>query len=268
MKIFKNQAIEKNDKITWVNLLHFYQPPMADRETVIEAAEKSYKKIIQTLKKNPQIKFTLNLTGCLLEKLDQLGYHDLIADIKSLYEAKRIELTGTAAFHPILPLIPEQEIIRNIEINEAILKKYFGKKFHPSGFFMPELAYSAKAAKIIADFNYQWIILDEISAYGKLNKLDFNKSYLAKDSGLKIFFRNRAFSRSYVPKTILDLLSQKYRGLALTGTDAELYGLRHHDLALDLEKLIKSTIPLSWQIALSLPKTSQAISTSAKARCC
>ncbi|MDD4901402.1 MAG: hypothetical protein PHS62_04885 [Patescibacteria group bacterium] len=228
------------NKIIWVNLLHFYQPPTASDETVIEAAEKSYKKIIEALKKNPKIKFTLNITGCLLEKLDQLGYRDLIAGIGLLRARKQIELTDSAAFHPILPLLPEKEIKRNIETNQAIQRKYFGKNFRALGFFPPELAYNAKVAKITASLGYQWIILDEISAWGKLGALNFNKLYLEKTTGLKIFFRSRNLSKSYVPETIFSLLNDNRGGaLALTATDAELYGLRHSDLTFTFEKLLK-----------------------------
>ncbi len=240
MKPNTKQTPSKNNRITWVNLMHFYQPPTADKETVIEAVEMSYKRIIRALKKNPHIKFTFNLAGCLLEKLNQFGYHNLIADIKSLERKKQIEITGTAAFHQILPLIPKKEVIRNIKINQTILKKYFGKNLKTQGFFMPELAYNALAAKIIADFGYKWIALDEISAYGKLNKLDLNKLYLDKKSGLKIFFRKRLWSRSYVPRAMADLIGRNYHGVAPTITDAELYGLRHHDFASDFEKLLKS----------------------------
>ena len=102
------------NKIIWVNLLHFYQPPAADNEMVVEATEKSYKGIISVLKRNPNVKFTLNLAGCLLEKFDKLGYNDLIADLRLLYGRKQIELTGTAAFHPILPLFPQKEIKKKI----------------------------------------------------------------------------------------------------------------------------------------------------------
>ena len=226
-------------KITWVNLLHFYQPPAADSETVVEAAEKSYKNIIAVLKKNPKIKFTLNLTGCLLEKLDKLGYYDLIADLKLLHDKKQIELTGTAAFHPILPLLPASEIKKNIEANQVILKKYFGENFQAKGFFPPELAFSAEVAKIVAALGYKWIILDEISAFGELNRLDYQKLYQEKNSGLKFFFRSRSLSRTYVPITIFDLIKKNYAGPALTATDAELYGLRHNDTAAVFEKLIK-----------------------------
>ena len=239
MNTQNEQILNEQNKITWVNLLHFYQPPTADKEVVIEAAEKSYKKIVSALKKNPNTKFTLNLSGCLLEKLARLGYHGLISDIKLLNDKKQIELTGTAAFHPILPLMTEGEIRRSIEINQAILKIFFGKNFHAEGFFLPELAYSAKAAKVIADLGFKWIVLDEISAYGKLNKINPKKLYLEKKTGLKIFFRRRSLSKSYVPKAILDLINKNYRGLALTATDAELYGLRHHDFSSAFEKLLR-----------------------------
>ena len=227
------------NKIIWVNLLHFYQPPAADNEMVVEATEKSYKGIISVLKRNPNVKFTLNLAGCLLEKFDKLGYNDLIADLRLLHGRKQIELTGTAAFHPILPLLPEKEIKKNIEANQAIFKKYFGENFQAKGFFLPELAYSPATSKIIAALGYEWIILDEISAFGKLNKLNYNILYLEKNTGLKIFFRSRKLSKSYVPETIFNLIKQNYSGLALTATDAELYGLRHKNDAGTFEKLLK-----------------------------
>lgn len=234
----KNKTLNNPREITWVNLLHFYQPPTADQETVIEATEKSYQRIVGALKKNPKIKFTLNLTGCLLEKLEKAGCRNLIADLKYLHDKRRIELTGTAAFHPILPLLPEREIRRNIEINQKILKKFFGGNFRARGFFLPEMAYGAKTAGIIADLGFNWIALDEISAAGKLNKLDYHKLYLEKNTGLKIFFRQRLISKSYLPETIFNLLRQNYQGLILTATDAELYGLRHNDPRRAFEKLL------------------------------
>jgi len=110
--------VEQKNKIIWVNLLHFYQPPTADNETIIEATEKSYKRIADALKKNKQIKFTVNITGCLLEKLSYLGHQELINDFKKLFQNGQIELMGSAAFHPLLALLPKKEIIRQIKINE------------------------------------------------------------------------------------------------------------------------------------------------------
>lgn len=223
-------------KITWINLFHFYQPATAENEIVIEAAEKSYKRIINAIKKNRRAKFTLNIIGCLLEKLDELGYGEIIKDLKTLYQNGRIEFTGSAAFHPLLALLPESEIIRQIKINEKILKKYFGKNLKTPGFFIPEMAYGIKLAKIIKRLGYRWIILDEISGLGKLGKLDCSKIYLDKNSGLKIIFRQRKNSKGYVPKIISELPENEK--IIITSTDAELYGLRHIDYTGRLEKLL------------------------------
>ncbi len=227
-------------KITWVNLLHFYQPPTADNETVIEAAEKSYKRIISALERNPDIKMTLNFSGCVLEKLSQLGFNDLISSIKKLAASEQIELTGTAAFHPILPLLPPAEIERNIKVNQDIFEKFFGHDLKPKGFFLPELAYSQPTAKIIKKSGFDWIMLDQISAQGRLeDDFNFSRLYLDKTSDLKIFFRSRQLSQSYVPKTIFDLINSGKPALAITATDAELYGLRHADFSATFEKLLK-----------------------------
>jgi len=63
MKRQLNNISNGVNKITWVNLLHFYQPPTADNETVVQAAEKSYRRIINALIRNPNIKFTINIAG-------------------------------------------------------------------------------------------------------------------------------------------------------------------------------------------------------------
>lgn len=241
-------------KITWINFLHFYQPPIADNETVIEAVEKSYNRIISALKRNPSIKFTINITGCLLDKLANLGYDNLISDINNLVTKGQIELVGSAAFHPILALLPDGEIYRQIEINEQILKKYFGANFQRQGFFIPESAYSSRVAKIIKKSNYQWLILDEISLAGKLGQIDLSVLYLDKYSDLKILFRDRIFSKDYVPTTILKLIKDHQDKTLITATDAELYGLRYFDFTANFEKLLKRSEIITITISQYLSK--------------
>ena len=226
-------------KIIWVNFLHFYQPPTALNEIVIEATDKSYKRIISALKRNPKINFTLNITGCLLEKLADLGYSNLINDLKNLVSSGQIELTGSAAWHPLLALLPKQEIVRQIKINQKILQKYFGAKLKLKGFFIPEAAYGVKVAKIVKKLNYRWIMLDEISADIKSNQLDFSNLYIDKNSGLKILFRQRQDSKKYPPQTIFKLIEELKEKMVITATDAELYGLRHQDFSGTFEKLLK-----------------------------
>lgn len=225
----------------WINFVHLYQPANADAFIIKEAVEKSYERLVRALEENPHIKFTANISGCLILRWRELGYSDLIARIGRLVARGQLELTGTAAYHPILPLIPEKEAECQIKENEKILRDSFGENFKPRGFFLPESAYGREAAKIIKKLGYEWIILDEIALNGKLGKTDYDKTYVDAESGLKIIFRQRQLSKSYVPKTLLKQLEHGRNPdyPAVTATDAELYGLRHEDPDGELEKLLR-----------------------------
>jgi predicted glycosyl hydrolase (DUF1957 family) len=220
----------------WLNFLHLYQPVNTDAHIIREATELSYKRIIRALKESPDIHFTLNINGSLLLRWEDLGYDKLIKDIHSLIEKGQIELSGTACYHPLLPLIPENEIRQQIKENEALLQKHFGSDFKPAGFFLPEMAYGENVAKIIAQSGYQWIILDEISGKGALGALDTERYYTLEGLDLSVIFRSRRHSSTFVPKTINHFLNSDKT--IITATDGELYGLRHLDQTGEFEALL------------------------------
>lgn len=202
-----------------------------------EATELSYLRIIRALEENPSIKFTINISGCLVLRWENLGYNDLIRRIKKLVSKGQIELVGSAAYHAILPLVPAREAEAQIKENESILKKYFGSNIKLKGFFMPEMAYGILPAKIIKKIGYEYLILDEIAYNGKLGQVDYKKIYRDKNSGLKIIFRDRDISKKYAPDELL--LIKNREGFFISATDGELYGLRHIDHTGEFEKLLK-----------------------------
>jgi predicted glycosyl hydrolase (DUF1957 family) len=218
----------------WINFLHIYQPPDSENYVIKEATEKSYLRIVSALEKNPAAKFTMNIAGCLIERWQELHYFDLIERIKKLIARGQIELTGSAMYHCLLPLTPKQEAARQIRENTRILKSVFGDELKLRGFFMPEMAYSPEAAKIVKNSGFEWLILDEICHSGQLGEVDFSKVYRDKASGLKVVFRSRQYSSRYVPK----IINKKYpfENLLITASDGELYGLHYHDEGGELEK--------------------------------
>lgn len=224
----------------WINFLHFYQPATADAHTIKEATEKSYTRIISALKKHSNIKFTLNINGSLVERWEELGYSDLIKDIKILVKKGQIELTGTAYYHPILPLIPKEEAIRQIKAQEEILKKCFGENLPLGGFFLPEMAYNERIGRIIKNLGYKWIIIGELSYNGKLGTINFEKIYQDKTNELKAIFRSRELSRTYVPGRLLEIIkyNKNKEKVFISATDGELYGLKHNDPEKEFEKLL------------------------------
>ena len=225
--------------MNWINFIHLYQPANSDAHTIKEATEESYLRLVRALEENPKTKFTLNITGCLILRWDILGYTELINRLKKLIKKNKIEITATASYHPLLPLVPEKEVVYQIKDQEKILKKYFDIK-KPEGLFLPEMAYSPRVGKIIKKLGYKWIILDEIAHNKKLNYTNTTKVYKDKSSGLNIVFRSRNLSKSYVPDTLLKLIKNKKNSqVFISGTDAELYGLRHKDPTAQFEKLLK-----------------------------
>lgn len=224
----------------WINFFHLYQPANADGHKIKEATEKSYLRILRALEENENAKFTLNINGCLFLRWEDLGYIDIYKRISALINKGRLELTGNAAYHPLLPLIDKSEAQKQIEETETILHKYLDG-YKPKGFFMSEMAYGTEPAKIIKSKGYNWIILDEISYNGKLGQLKNEKIFMDENSGLKIIFRDRKLSQTYVPETVSKLLKEKESKEIITACDGELVGLRHIDHTAEFEKLIKNS---------------------------
>ena len=193
----------------WANLLHIYQPPGQKKYIIDKVVDESYDKILSVLEERPKVKISLNICASLTEQLIEHGRQDIIERIRKLAERGQIELVGSAKYHAILPFLPKSEVIRQIKLNENLNQKYFGKIWRPrpKGFFLPELAYNKKTARIIQSLGYEWIVLDEISYNGKFGQVLFNQGYEIKDlfpgqkkKGLKLIFRNRVLSLLFFGK--------------------------------------------------------------------
>ena len=186
----------------WVNILHIYQPPWQTKKVVDKVVLESYQPILTILEKHPFLKITLNICGSLIEHLVNFGHISVLKQIRFLTEKGQIELLGSAKYHPIFPLLPQREVIRQIKLNEGVSQKYFGKCWlpRPKGFFLPELAYSEKVARVIEKLGYQYLILDEISYNGNIGKISFKNNWRIKGLNLRVVFRNRPISDLFFGK--------------------------------------------------------------------
>jgi len=142
---------------------------------------------MDALNNHPQAKITLNINGTLTEQLHDFGYEDLIESITFLASRGQIEFTGSAKFHPLLPLIPEPEIKRQIKLNNETNQHFFGNLYEPKGFFPPEMAVSEEVLSVVKKMGFNWIIMSGIA-----NILpDFPTNYISlHHNGLKLIFRD------------------------------------------------------------------------------
>ena len=217
----------------WANFLHFYQPADQQPDILEAIVTQSYRPIIEGIKKNKNVHLTININGALFELLNKFGHKDIIEDLKNLVKEGRIEITGSAKYHPLLPLLSEEEIERQITLNTQTLKKFLGD-YTPNGFFSPEMAYDDRIGKIIEKLGFKWLILDEISCGGEVGGVDYNQIYKLKDTDFKVFFRNRRLSNLIMSAvvrsrdTLLEAMQDELKSddYIVTAMDAETFG--HH----------------------------------------
>ncbi len=169
-------------------LFHIYQPPVQIAPVIKQITNESYRPIIEVLRENPTVQISLNINATLTEQLDDYGYTDVIEGFTTLASRGQIEFTGSGKFHPLLPLIPEPEIFRQIKLNNDTNRKYFGKVYQPRGFFPPEMAISDDIFPVIKKIGFEWVICSGIA-----NSLpEFPTSFVSfhEKSGLKLVFRD------------------------------------------------------------------------------
>ena len=223
----------------WANFLHIYQPPTQKPDILAKVVSESYRKLVAEVARTKRAKLTLNINGVLTDLLIQHGFDDVVRDIKRLAELGQIELTGSAKYHPLLPKLPKDEAVRQIQLNNETNRKYFGEAWNPKGFFPPEMGFSMEVAKIVAELGFKWIVVDEFSYPKDQGKVDYSKIYKIQGLPLQIYFRERETSFKILSAQLgtgnlllSDLGSRiKEDKYLLTAMDGETFG--HHRLGLE-----------------------------------
>jgi len=210
----------------WINVLHLYQPPTQSREIIDKVVRESYETILRLLNTYPKLKLTINISGSLLELLEKYEHRHIIEGLAHHARRGVIEFVGSAMYHPILPLLSEKEITRQIELNTVISRKCFGDVYNPRGFYLPEMAYSTATGHAIKRAGFDWIILDEIHTETPVSA---KIKYHIDEVGLDVLFRNTQFSKTFPPEYIVAHINEIGEGPIITCHDGELYGHWHVD---------------------------------------
>ncbi len=215
-------------------LLHFYQPSTQFHRVLKKVCNESYRPLVGLFHEQAHAKVTVNINAVLTEMLDEHGMSDVIDGLRELSEMGRLEFVGSAKYHPILPLIPQDEILRQIMQNYQTNRRYFGKTYSPQGFFSPEMCYSREIVRPIQETGHRWLILSGLACPvdWPLNVIHRIK---ANGHGLAVLFRddilsNRiAFKQTDVKGFIDQIRSFGRKGddiYVVTAMDAETFG--HH----------------------------------------
>ncbi len=214
--------------------LHMYQPPTQDLNILRKIDRECYKPLFKVLDYHENAKICLNINGVLIDLLREFDLSDTIEFLKNLVSEGKIEIVGTAKFHPILPLIPIKEVHQQIHLNEETNKNEFGKLWKRKGFFPPELAISGSIAKHIRELGYKWVIMSGIACP---IEWPFDQIYYSPN-GLQLFFRddiisNKISFKDITPKKFISEAKKLHKNeekdnstYVIIAQDAETFG--HH----------------------------------------
>lgn len=183
-----------------INLLHFYQPPNQQYDILDRIVNESYRPILKGLVDRPLARVVINISGGLTQLLIDNKYDDVLERLKLLIDREQIEVADSAKYHAFLPLLPRDELIRQIEQNNKLNKDVFGSRYNPKGFFPPELAVSNEVVKVVSDLGYEWLAAPEL-AYGG-GFLRYDKLYKDSRTGVGVFFRNKRVSAMILAATV------------------------------------------------------------------
>ncbi len=218
--------------------LHLYQPPTQFAKVLKSITDDSYRRLLTVIWKYPSAKLTINVSGSLTEQL--AAHADLrrcLADLADLVEKGQVELVGSAAYHPLLTEIPRDEIRRQILLNDAINKRYFGDMYNPRGLFPPEMAVNRQVLEVVAEMGFDWILVDEsaIKTQKSIRHWRIKKQKSFINQGLRVFVRNSdlsikiAFSQIRTVEELKKEISARElgaEGYVLLAMDGETFG--HH----------------------------------------
>lgn len=166
------------------------------------------------------------------------GYHDLLQLCADLRRRGRVEFVATAAYHPILPLLPRPAIERQVAADQTRHRELF-PNWSCTGFMPPEMAFGPELLPILKEAGYRWCAVDD-TPYACLNGTPPH-NYVPQCGDLQVLLRSSLWSRALVHRArdggsgaqlareMLEGLGawmNQGQGYALLAADCESFG--HH----------------------------------------
>ncbi len=179
--------------------LHMHQPP-GNLQLLIESNEWEAQQIIRCYERAAryahQLKdvasYHVGFSGVLLEQfLDPhivdlyRRFVDIPAMLESYRSAKNIELIGMGYYHPIFPLIPQEDWDEQLVSGRQIMTDVFGRA--PKGFWPPEMAFSMEMIPALVKAGYEYVVVDGVHVHAAgSGRTDIYQSYRADFAGAAI----------------------------------------------------------------------------------
>lgn len=132
-----------------------------NREILLKVAEKSYlptnKILLNLLKKYPEFKLSLSITGTVIEQFEMWS-PETLESFKRLVDTGRVEIVGETYYHSLAFFYSRAEFVRQVAAHEQKIFDVFGVR--PTAFRNTELAYNNDLAKWADEAGYQAVLCE------------------------------------------------------------------------------------------------------------
>ena len=145
-------------KITLVLGSHAHVPYGADAGEFEKVYTDLLRPFISGLYKYPRIQAALHYSGVLLHWVER-SHPELFMLIEDMVGRKQVEMLGGGFYEPMLPIIPLQDKIGQIELLTTYLRKQFGKR--PQGCWIPAFAWEQSLVSPLAACGMGFTFLGE-----------------------------------------------------------------------------------------------------------
>ncbi len=164
--------------------IHSHQPVGNFEHVFAQSYETCYKPFLDTLARHPGVRVALHFSGPLLEWIEE-NEPDYIDMIASLAERGQVEMLSGGFYEPILPIIPRDDAIGQIQMMNDYIRRRFGQEAR--GLWLAERVWEPHLPSIIAEAGLSYTIIDETHfAHAGLGSDDMFGYYYTEDNGHKV----------------------------------------------------------------------------------
>jgi hypothetical protein len=123
------------------------------------------KKLLSLTKENKNLKFSISISGILIENLEKYSPFALLSFSK-LKKSRRVEFTSQTYYNSHASILSKKEFVNQINMQNEILEKHFGVK-KITTFNKSKDMLSKKSVSILSDLGFKSILTSGKSFYKK-----------------------------------------------------------------------------------------------------
>lgn len=214
--------------VNFVFCVHNHQPVDNFDHVMQKVYADAYRPFLEVMQRHPKIKFCAHFSGPLLEWIEKNRLETFMI-LRAMADAGRLELLGGGFYEPIFSMLPDADVLGQVEMMSRYLRRHFGAEAH--GLWIPERVWEPGYPSLLAKTGAQYAVLDDFHfrAAG-LRDDELRSWFLTEDRGnLFRVFPLREALRYSIPFrdpewTVQYLRSQPADSVVVYADDGEKFG--------------------------------------------